>query len=197
MAESWHRSRSRIRGGGKTTRPIRQFRRAFGRCVLRTGIFDAWASDTDDQGCPQDVLELVIRTWGHHGQVSRRKDFRIRLQLGKMVLVRSTRRHDAGSWPGSAPRTNGFGPPTNSWLVWRRPVRTDDGIVNLGTRRRDEARALLEIATIEGGTALSDLRHSNTAIRRSHNVRLWCLVNKWMHRGRSAPDAGKIRALGA
>jgi alpha-L-arabinofuranosidase len=100
--------------------------------------------------------------------------------------------------------TNAFG--TNEFVAWCRAANIEPMLaVNLGTRRGDAARNLVEYCNHPSGTALSDLRAAH-GYREPHNVHVWCLGNEmdspWQMEmktateyGRAAVEAAKMMKL--
>jgi alpha-N-arabinofuranosidase len=95
--------------------------------------------------------------------------------------------------------TNAFG--TNEFMDWCALAGVEAMLaVNLGTRRGDAARNLLEYCNHPGGTAWSDLRRAH-GWERPHGVRLWCLGNEmdapWQMETKPAEEYGRIAAEAA
>ncbi|MDB5947327.1 MAG: alpha-N-arabinofuranosidase [Ramlibacter sp.] len=95
--------------------------------------------------------------------------------------------------------TNRFG--TNEFIHWCRLAQVEPMLaVNLGTRRGDAARNLLEYCNHPGGTAWSELRRLH-GWEQPHGVKLWCLGNEmdapWQMETRTAHEYGRIAAEAA
>lgn len=98
-----------------------------------------------------------------------------------------------------ATETNQFG--TNEFIDWCRAAGAEPMLaVNLGTRRGDAARNLLEYCNHPGGTAWSDLRRRH-GWEQPHGVKFWCLGNEmdgpWQMETKSADEYGRIAAEAA
>jgi alpha-L-arabinofuranosidase len=95
--------------------------------------------------------------------------------------------------------TNQFG--TNEFVDWCRAAGAEAMLaVNLGTRRGDAARNLLEYCNHPGGTAWSDLRRQH-GWEQPHDVKFWCLGNEmdgpWQMETKTAAEYGRIAAEAA
>src|SRR3982751_1768016 len=128
-----------------------------GRCVY-TGIYEPEHPTADENGFRQDVLELVrelgvtvVRYPGGNFVSG------YNWEDGVGPLDKRPRRREL-AWLTT--ETNAFG--TNEFMSrCAKPGLEPMMAVNLGTRGADEARALLESCNVEGGTALSELRHQH------------------------------------
>ena len=95
--------------------------------------------------------------------------------------------------------TNQFG--TNEFIDWCRAAGAEPMLaVNLGTRRGDAARNLLEDCNHPGGTAWSDLRRRH-GWEQPHDVKFWCLGKEmdgpWQMESKGADEYGRIAAEAA
>lgn len=98
-----------------------------------------------------------------------------------------------------ATETNQFG--TNEFIDWCRAAGAEPMLaVNLGTRRGDAARNLLEDCNHPGGTAWSDLRRRH-GWEQPHDVKFWCLGKEmdgpWQMESKGADEYGRIAAEAA
>jgi alpha-N-arabinofuranosidase len=167
-----------------------------GRCVYG-GIYEPGHPAADEQGFRQDVLALVrelaptiMRYPG--GNFVSGYDW----EDGVGPIAQRPARLDL-AWMSTEP--NAFG--TNEFIDWCRQARIEPMLaVNLGTRRGDSARRLLEYCNHPGGTALSDLRRSH-GWDQPHGVKFWCLGNEmdgpWQMEAKTADEYGRIAAEAA
>jgi alpha-L-arabinofuranosidase len=162
-----------------------------GRCVYG-GIFEPGHPTADARGFRQDVLELVrelgvtIVRYPGGNFVSG-----YNWEDGVGPVDKRPRRREL-AWFST--ETNAFG--TNEFMEWCAKAALEPMMaVNLGTRGADEARALLEYCNVDGGTALSDLRHQHGRPA-PHGVRLWCLGNEmdapWQIGAKTAREYGTL-----
>jgi alpha-N-arabinofuranosidase len=167
-----------------------------GRCVYG-GIFEPGHPAADPHGFRQDVLALVREL----------RPSIVRYPGGNFVSGYNW--EDGVGPPQDRPRrldlawgateTNRFG--TNEFIDWCRLAGAEPMLaVNLGTRRGDAARNLLEYCNHPGGTARSDLRRRH-GWTQPHGVKLWCLGNEmdapWQMETKSAEDYGRVAAEAA
>jgi alpha-L-arabinofuranosidase len=167
-----------------------------GRCVYG-GIFEPGHPSADANGFRGDVLALVR-------------------ELGPTVVrypggnfVSGYNWEDGVGPPEERPRrldlawgateTNRFG--TNEFIDWCRLAGAQPMLaVNLGTRRGDAARNLLEYCNHPQGTAWSDLRRRH-GWPQPHGVKLWFLGNEvdapWQMETKTAQEYGRIAAEAA
>ena len=167
-----------------------------GRCVYG-GLYEPGHPSADERGFRADVLALVrelgptiVRYPG--GNFVSGYDW----EDGIGPREQRPRRLDL-AWLST--ETNAFG--TDEFIDWCRCAQVEPMLaVNLGTRRGDAARRLLEYCNHPGGTALSALRaaHGRPA---PHDVRLWCLGNEmdgpWQMETKTALEYGRIAAEAA
>jgi len=167
-----------------------------GRCVYG-GLFEPGHPTADANGFRGDVLALVREL----------QPTVIRYPGGNFV---SGYNWEDGVGPrGQRPRrldlawmsteTNQFG--TNEFIDWCRRADAEPMLaVNLGTRRGDAARNLLEYCNHPGGTAWSDLRRQH-GWEQPHDVKLWCLGNEmdgpWQMETKTAAEYGRLAAEAA
>src|SRR6201995_277721 len=126
-----------------------------GRCVYG-GIFEPGHPTSDARGFRQDGLGLgrelgvtIIRYPGGNFVSG------YNWEDGVGPVEKRPRRREL-AWFST--ESNAFG--TNEFMAWCAKAGMEPMMaVNLGTRGADQARALLEYCNVEGGTALSDLRH--------------------------------------
>jgi alpha-L-arabinofuranosidase len=167
-----------------------------GRCVYG-GIFEPGHPSADANGLRRDVLALVrelnpslvrypggnfVSGYNWEDGVGPREERPRRLDL---------------AW--GATETNQFG--TNEFIDWCRLAGTEPMLaVNLGTRRGDAARNLLEYCNHPQGTAWSELRRAH-GWPQPHAVKLWCLGNEmdapWQMETKTADEYGRIAAEAA
>jgi alpha-N-arabinofuranosidase len=167
-----------------------------GRCIYG-GLYEPGHPSADERGFRRDVLALVrelgptlMRYPG--GNFVSGYDW----EDGVGPVDRRPRRLDL-AWLST--ETNAFG--TNEFIDWCRLAAVEPMLaVNLGTRRGDEARRLLEYCNHPGGSALSDLRAAH-GWPAPHDVRLWCLGNEmdgpWQMETKTAQEYGRIAAEAA
>ncbi|MCP3395254.1 alpha-N-arabinofuranosidase [Bradyrhizobium sp. CCGB12] len=177
---------------GKTDpRLFGSFVEHLGRCVYG-GIFEPGHPTADTEGFRQDVMELVrelgvtvVRYPGGNFVSG------YNWEDGVGPVDQRPRRREL-AWFST--ETNAFG--TNEFMSWCAKARLEPMMaVNLGTRGADEARELLEYCNVEGGTALSDLRHQH-GHPSPHGVKLWCLGNEmdapWQIGAKTAVEYGTL-----
>jgi alpha-N-arabinofuranosidase len=167
-----------------------------GRCVYG-GIFEPGHPTADANGFRGDVLALVREL----------QPTVMRYPGGNFVSGYNW--EDGVGPPAQRPRrldlawasteTNRFG--TNEFVDWCRLAGTEPMLaVNLGTRRGDAARNLLEYCNHPGGTAWSDLRRRH-GWEQPHGVKLWCLGNEmdapWQMETKTAQEYGRMAAEAA
>lgn len=162
-----------------------------GRCVYG-GIFEPGHPAADAKGFRQDVLALVrelaptiIRYPG--GNFVSGYDW----EDGVGPVSDRPRRLDL-AWMST--ETNQFG--TNEFIDWCRAADVEPMLaVNLGTRRGEEARKLVEYCNHPGGTTLSELRRAH-GWDKPHGVKFWCLGNEmdgpWQMEAKTATEYGRI-----
>jgi alpha-L-arabinofuranosidase len=162
-----------------------------GRCIYG-GIFEPGHPSADANGFRQDVLALVrelnpsiVRYPG--GNFVSGYDW----EDGVGPSQERPRRLDL-AW--GATETNRFG--TNEFIDWCRLAGAEAMLaVNLGTRRGDAARNLLEYCNHPQGSAWSDLRRRH-GWAQPHGVKLWCLGNEmdapWQMETKSAQEYGRV-----
>ena len=167
-----------------------------GRCVYG-GLYEPGHPSADRHGFRGDVLALVrelgptiVRYPG--GNFVSGYDW----EDGVGPRAQRPRRLDL-AWLST--ESNAFG--TNEFIDWCRCAEVEPMLaVNLGTRRGDAARRLVEYCNHPGGTALSDLRAAH-GWPAPHDVRLWCLGNEmdapWQMETKSASEYGRIAAEAA
>jgi alpha-L-arabinofuranosidase len=193
-------ARVQVRGdapiGATDRRLFGAFVEHLGRCVYG-GLFEPTHPTADAHGFRGDVLALVREL----------APTIVRYPGGNFV---SGYNWEDGVGPREArPRrldlawgsteTNQFG--TNEFMAWCRAVAAEPMLaVNLGTRRGDAARHLLEYCNHPRGTAWSDLRRQH-GWEQPHGVRLWCLGNEmdgpWQMETKTAGEYGRIAAEAA
>ena len=167
-----------------------------GRCIYG-GLYEPGHPTADAHGFRGDVLALVrelgptVMRYPGGNFVSG-----YRWEDGVGPRERRPRRLDL-AWVST--ETNAFG--TNEFIDWCRAADAEPMLaVNLGTRRGDDARNLLEYCNHPGGTALSDLRAAH-GWPAPHDVRLWCLGNEmdgpWQMETKTAHEYGRIAAEAA
>jgi alpha-L-arabinofuranosidase len=167
-----------------------------GRCVYG-GIFEPGHPSADRNGFRQDVLALVrelrpsIVRYPGGNFVSG-----YRWEDGVGPVDKRPRRLDLAWW---STETNRFG--TNEFIDWCRLADVEPMLaVNLGTRRAESARNLLEYCNHPQGTAWSDLRREH-GWPQAHGVKLWCLGNEmdapWQMETKTAQEYGRIAAEAA
>jgi alpha-L-arabinofuranosidase len=167
-----------------------------GRCVYG-GVYEPGHPTADRNGFRGDVLALV-RELG---------PTLVRYPGGNFVSGYNW--EDGVGPPEERPRrldlawasteTNQFG--TNEFIEWCRLAQVEPMLaVNLGTRRGDAARNLLEYCNHPGGTAWSELRRRH-GWEQPHGVKFWCLGNEmdapWQMESKSADEYGRIAAEAA
>jgi alpha-L-arabinofuranosidase len=167
-----------------------------GRCVYG-GIFEPGHPTADANGFRGDVLALVrelnpslVRYPG--GNFVSGYDW----EDGVGPRAERPRRLDL-AW--GATESNQFG--TNECIDWCGLVGAEPMLaVNLGTRRADAARNLLEYCNHPQGTAWSELRRAH-GWPQPHGVKLWCLGNEmdapWQMETKTAQEYGRIAAQAA
>jgi alpha-N-arabinofuranosidase len=167
-----------------------------GRCVYG-GLYEPGHPSADANGLRGDVLALVREL----------QPTVIRYPGGNFV---SGYNWEDGIGPrGNRPRrldlawqsteTNQFG--TDEFIDWCRRAGVEPMLaVNLGTRRGDAARNLLEYCNHPGGSAWSDLRRQH-GWEQPHGVKLWCLGNEmdgpWQMETKTAEEYGRLAAEAA
>jgi alpha-N-arabinofuranosidase len=167
-----------------------------GRCVYG-GIFEPGHPTADGNGFRGDVLALVrelqptVMRYPGGNFVSG-----YNWEDGVGPPTERPRRLDL-AWAST--ETNRFG--TNEFVDWCRLAGAEPMLaVNLGTRRGDAARNLLEYCNHPGGTAWSDLRRRH-GWEQPHGVNLWCLGNEmdapWQMETKTAQEYGRMAAEAA
>jgi alpha-L-arabinofuranosidase len=167
-----------------------------GRCVYG-GLYEPGHPTAGEDGFRRDVLALVRELaptivrypGGNFVSGSNWED-------GVGPREQRPRRLDL-AWLST--ETNQFG--TNEFIDWCRAAGAQPMLaVNLGTRRGDAARNLLEYCNHPGGTAWSDLRRQH-GWEQPHGVKVWCLGNEmdgpWQMETKSAAQYGRIAAEAA
>lgn len=167
-----------------------------GRCI-HGGLYEPDHPSADEHGFRRDVLALVrelgptvVRYPG--GNFVSGYDW----EDGVGPVAERPRRLDL-AWLST--ETNVFG--TNEFIDGCRLADVEPMLaVNLGTRRGDAARRLLEYCNHPGGSALADLRAAH-GWPAPHDVRLWCLGNEmdgpWQMETKTALEYGRIAAEAA
>ena len=167
-----------------------------GRAVYG-GIYEPGHETADDMGFRQDVLKLVK-------------------ELDVPVV-----RYPGGNFVSGYNWEDGTGPrenrPVKLELAWRSIEPNEVGIdefqewakradtevmmaINLGTRRGDDARNLVEYCNFPGGSYYSDMRIKN-GFPEPFDIKLWCLGNEmdgpWQIGHKNAEDYAKVAAEAA
>src|SRR3954468_5202099 len=162
-----------------------------GRAVYG-GIYDPGHPQADENGFRQDVMEMVkelqvpiIRYPGGNFVSG------YNWEDGVGPVENRPRRLDL-AWHSA--ESNRFG--TNEFIDWCRLAGIEPMLaVNLGTRRGDAARNLLEYCNHPGGTAWSDLRRAH-GWEKPHDVKFWCLGNEmdgpWQMEYKTADAYGAV-----
>lgn len=164
-----------------------------GRAVYG-GIYDPGNPLSDGRGFRQDVLKLIRRinvplvrypggnfvsAYRWEDGVGPKKDRPRRLDPAWAVI-----------------ESNAFG--LNEFMDWAREAKTEPMMaVNLGTRRAEDAKNLIEYCNVPGGTYYSDLRRAH-GWEKPHDIRLWCLGNEmdgpWQMGHKTADEYGRLAA---
>ena len=161
------------------------------------GIYEPGHPTADERGFRRDVLDLVkelgvtiVRYPG--GNFSHTYNWEDGVgPVGK----RPTRLNSA--WRSTEPNTFG----TNEFIDWCRLASVEPMlVVNLATRRPQDAAYFVEYCNHPGGTTLSELRRTH-GWDKPHGVKFWCLGNEmdgpW-HTGAETPEEyGRVAARAA